>query len=509
MNINMSKFYITTPIYYVNDKPHIGHAYTTIAADVLARYHRLRGEDTYFLTGTDEHGAKVAQTAEEQGKSPQEFCNENSAKFQLLWDRLNISNDQFIRTTSDLHKQGVKQFLTKLKDKGAIYEGDYEGLYCTGCEKFMTEKDLVDGKCPDHQTAPEVVKEKNYFFSLNEYIQQVKELIDQDKIKILPAHRKNEVLGLIKQGLEDFSISRESVKWGIELPFDERQVTYVWVEALQNYLTAIGYGSNQDKFIRYWPANIHLMAKDIIKFHALYWPALLLAADLPLPSVIYAHGFFTVDGQKMSKSLGNTIDPDALIDALGTDAVRYLLLSQFPFGQDGDVKASAFAIQYNADLANGLGNLVSRVIAMTDKYFNGLVPQKDYEFADEVAGIWGQYEEALNNFQVDKAIETIKKLNAFADGYVERQKPWELAKDEANQEQLAKVIYNLLEIVRQLSIMIFPIMPDTSDRIAGSLNQTNWKDKTYPELKKWGGLESGVKVEKGESLFPRLDNQAK
>jgi len=501
----MSKFYITTPIYYVNDKPHIGHAYTTIAADVLARYHRLKGDQVFFLTGTDEHGAKVAQSAKEAGKLLQEFCDENSAKFQMAWDRLNIANDHFIRTTSNQHKVGVAKFLNKLKAAEAIYKDDYEGLYCTGCEKFITEKDLVDGLCVDHKKPPEILKEKNYFFKLKAYLPKLAELINSGELIILPANKKNEVLGLIKQGLEDFSISRESVKWGIELPFDKSQVTYVWVEALQNYITGIGYGDNDAQFNKFWPADIHLMAKDIIKFHALYWPAMLLAAELPLPKVIFAHGFFTIDGEKMSKSLGNVIDPEALVDDFGSDAVRYLLLSQFPFGADGDVKAGEFVIQYNADLANGLGNLTSRVLSMAEKYVAGLVPAKDFEFSDEVAGIWHQYEEAMKNFQIDKVIETIRKLNAFADGYTERQKPWQLVK--TNQDQLVKVIYNLLEMIRHLALMVYPIMPETAEQIFEYLQQTDWKNKKYKELIDWGGLEPGVKVEKAKPLFPRFEKE--
>ncbi|HLD28451.1 MAG TPA: methionine--tRNA ligase [Patescibacteria group bacterium] len=503
----MKKFYITTPIYYANDQPHIGHAYTTIVADVLARYHRLAGDEVFFLTGTDEHGSKVAESAEAAGKSPQEFCDEISAHYQTLWDRLDISNDDFIRTTSNYHKKGVERFLSKLHEVGAVYEGQYEGLYCTGCENFITEKELEDGKCPDHNKEPQVVKEKNYFFKLKEYLPKVKELLDSGGLKILPESRHNEVLGLLRQGLEDFSISRESVKWGIEIPFNKKQVTYVWVEALQNYITALGYGDEGENFKKFWPADIHLMAKDIIKFHALYWPAMLIAAGLAVPKVIFAHGFFTINGHKMSKSLGNAIDPDALIDELGSDAVRYLLLSQFPFGADGDIKAGSFAIQYNSDLANSIGNLTSRVLAMTEKYYDGKVPEKDFEFSDEVAGIWRQYKKAMKEFQIDKAVEIIKKLNAFCDGYVERQKPWELAKKDP--EQLAKVIYNLLEAIRHLGLMIYPIMPQTAEKILASLGQTDWQKTSLKELQDWGGLELGVSVSKGDSLFPRLGGKEK
>lgn len=503
----MKKFYITTPIYYVNDKPHIGHAYTTISADVLARYHRFRGEEVFYLTGTDEHGSKIAESAEAAGKTPQQFVDENSAKFMMTWDRLNISNDHFIRTTSEQHKEGVEKFLNKLREVDAIYKDDYIGLYCNGCEKFITEKDLVNGLCVDHKTEPEVLKEKNYFFRLDDYLPKVIELIENDEIEILPASKKSEVLGLIKQGLDNFSISRESVKWGIKLPFDETQVSYVWVEALQNYITALDYGTTQENFKKFWPCDIHLMAKDILKFHALYWPAMLLAVDLPLPKVIYAHGFFTINGEKMSKSVGNAIDPEALIDEFGTDAVRYLLLSQFPFGADGDIKAYELAIQYNADLANGIGNLSSRILSMAERYFNGDVPAKDYDFSDEIAGMWRQYREALDDFKIDSAIDIIKKLNTFADGYIERQKPWELAK--TDKEQLNKVIYNLLEVLRHLALMIYPIMPDTADKLMKNLGQDNWHGQVFKELIDWGRLEPGTGVEKGAPLFPRLEKQEK
>ena len=499
-----NKFYITTPIYYVNGEPHIGAAYTTIAADVLARYHRLLGSEVFFLTGTDEHGSKVAQTAEKAGLSPQEFCDINSAKYQMAWDRLDISNDYFIRTTEDKHKQGVTKFLEKLKMVGAIYEGEYEGLYCTGCEAFVTEKELVNGKCPIHNVEPEAIKEKNYFFDFKKYLPQVEKLIDSGRIKIMPESIRKEVLGLLKQELNDFSISRQSVKWGIELPFLSGQVVYVWVEALLNYITALGYGSeNDENFRKFWPVNIHLMAKDIIKFHALFWPAMLLAAGEEVPEVVYAHGFFTVDGQKMGKSMGNVIDPNELVTRFGSDAVRYLLLSQFPFGADGDVKAGNFVIQYNSDLANGFGNLTSRVTSMVEKYFSGMVPAKDEELKLEVEKIWQGYQESLDVFRVDEAINNIKKLNALADSYIDKNKPWVLAKED--QARLAKVIYNLLEILRQIGVMLYPVMPQTAEKILQGLGKADFTSYNLDELKKWGGLEEGSKIEKSEALFPRIE----
>jgi len=499
----MSRFYITTPIYYVNDKPHIGHAYTTISADVLARYHRALGEEVFFLTGTDEHGSKVAASAEAAGLSPQEFCDIYSAHFKLAWDELDISNDHFIRTTDEAHQKGVAAFLTRLKEVGAVYEGEYEGLYCNGCEKFITEKDLVDGCCPDHRTEPELLKEKNYFFKLSDYLPRVEQLIDQGKLKILPESRRKEVLGLFKQELHDFSISREHVKWGIKVPFDETQVIYVWVDALANYITALGFGQeNEPDFHKFWPADIQLIGKDILKFHCVFWPALLLAAGLEPPKAIFAHGYFTIDGQKMSKTVGNIIDPNELVQRFGSDVTRYLLLSQYPFGADGDIKAENFVIQYNADLANGIGNLASRTLAMAEKYFAGQVPEQDDELKGKVAEIWASYQQAMTQFQIDKAIEAFKLLVSLCDGYIDTNKPWVLAK--TDQARLAKVIYNLLEAIRHLGIMIYPFMPETAEKMLAALGKSDFKNFHLADLQRWGGLSAGGTVAKGENLFPRI-----
>ena len=367
-------FYITTPIYYVNDRPHIGHAYTTVAADVLARYHRLRGDEVFFLTGTDEHGKKIADAAQAAGKTPQAFTDEVAGEFQSVWKELDISNDKFIRTTSSEHKTRVREIFTKLKaaktplGNDVIYEGKYKGLYCTGCEKFITEREIENNRCPLHPNKElEKVSEKNYFFRLTDYLGSIKEKIVNDELLILPAKRKAEVLGFFKQDLQDFSVSRESVTWGIELPFDTTQIAYVWVDALSNYITALGYPDSPEKFKIFWPADLQLMAQDIIKFHAVYWPAILMALDLELPRAQFVHGFFTINGQKMSKSLGNIINPLDLVATYGSDVTRYLLLSQFSFGSEADVLAERFKEKYNADLANGLGNLVSRVANMLEK----------------------------------------------------------------------------------------------------------------------------------------------
>ncbi len=495
----MNKFYITTPIYYSNGEPHIGSAYPTIIADVLARYHRLKGDEVYFLTGVDEHGAKMAETAEAAGKQPQEFCDEMAAKYQECWDELDISNDDFIRTTSERHKLGVADFLNKLKAVNAIYEGEYEGFYCKGCEAFVTEKDLVDGKCPIHLTVPDLIQEKNYFFNLKKYLPAVKGLIDSGELKILPDSKKNEVLGLFKQEISDFSVSRQHLKWGIAMPWDDSQVTYVWVEALMNYLTALG---SDPELLKFWPADAHIVGKDIIKFHCIFWPAMLLAAGLPVPKCVYAHGFFTVNGQKMGKSLGNVIDPFNLIKEFGADATRYLLISQFPFGADGDIKAAQFAIQYNSDLANGIGNFASRVTAMAEKYFDGLAPGRSFELKNEVEAIWQEYSAALDKFQVDGAVEAVKKLNQLGDGYVEKNKPWELAK--IDPKRLQEVIYSLLELLRHLGVALWPIMPETSEKILVALGQADFTAGKFDQLKAWGLLEPGSRVSKNEALFPRI-----
>ena len=499
----MSKFYITTPIYYANGEPHIGSAYPTIASDVLARYHRLRGDETFFLTGTDEHGAKIAEAAEKEGMGPQEFVDQIAAKFQFAWDELNISNDDFIRTTSERHKAGVRKLLQKLKDAEAIYEGKYEGFYCQGCEAFVTERDLEDGKCPIHRSVPQLISETNYFFNLKKYLPQVEKLIDAGEIKIVPESKRNEVLGLFKQEIGDFSVSRSSLKWGIPLPWDESQVAYVWADALSNYITALGYGSEDESLLeKFWPADLHVLGKDILKFHCIFWPAMLIAAGLPAPKSIFVHGFFTVDGHKMGKSQGNVIDPLILKRDFGADASRYLLLSQFPFGQDGDIKAEQFVAQYNSDLANGAGNFASRVTAMAEKYFGGIVPPRSEELRAEMSKIIADYESSLETFDVSGAITAVKAALTLGDGYVEKNKPWELAKtDEA---RLKEVIYNLLEVLRHLGIMLYPIMPETADKIMAALGQADFAKSKYELLAVWGLLEPGDKTAKNEPLFPRI-----
>ena len=485
----MKKTLITTPIYYVNDKPHIGHAYTTLAADVLTRFFRVQGKDIFFLTGTDEHGINIARAAKKAGKTPKAFCDNNVKFFKEAWKNLNIKYDYFIRTTDKHHEENVKKFLNKLKEKNAVYEKDYQGLYCAGCEKFLTEKDLVDGLCPDHKTKPEKVAEKNWFFKLN--LKTVGELFKK-QLKIKPERAKNEVLGLLKQGLDDFSISRQKdrVKWGIELPFDKNQTVYVWIDALLNYIT----GDDSDNFKKYWKDGyvIHLLAKDILKFHTIYWPAVLKEVGYKVPDEEFIHGFFTIDNQKMSKTLGNVIDPNEIVKKFGVDGARYLMLSQFPFGQDGDVKESKFVEKYNADLANGLGNLVARVLTLTAK--NNLKvsnARPDKDTLNRTKQARDNYTEYMEDFKLFEALEEIWKLIGFCDEYIDKEKPWQL-KDKSTRtplgaygtpegKKLEKVLSNLLYCISEIAELIVPFLPETSEKIKKQL-KTGQSKVLFPRI---------------------------
>lgn len=501
-------FYITTPIYYVNDQPHIGHAYTTIAADVLARYHRQKGEEVFFLTGTDEHGSKVAESAAKEGKSSQEFCDEVANAFKKVWKVLNISNDYFIRTTDKDHKKRVQEIFTKLKDaktpqgNEVIYQGEYKGLYCTGCEKFLTEKELVNGKCPDHEKEPEELVEKNYFFRLKDYLPEIQKKIESDEFLILPKKRRQEALGLIKQGIDDFSVSRETVKWGIDLPFDKSQKAYVWVDALSNYITALGYPpvaealggkpDQPDNFQKFWPADAHLMAQDILKFHTIYWPAILLALDVDLPRAEFIHGFFTINGQKMSKSLGNAIDPIALADKYaglpqskdfgrGADVTRYLLLSQFSFGSESDVQAERFDEKYNAELGNKLGNLIMRVTNLLEQHNDGRVLEVDLskEWQIDSKTVDKYYQE----YKIDLVLRTIWEKIEFLNKQIDEAQPWKTIKDEATKSDAIKVLSQAVLALRQIAKYLESFMPETAEKIKEQLKEP---------------------LKKGEPLFPRI-----
>ncbi|HEX9664888.1 MAG TPA: methionine--tRNA ligase, partial [Patescibacteria group bacterium] len=486
--------------YYVNDKPHLGHAYTTIAADVLARFKRLQGHDVFFLTGTDEHGVKVSQSAKAARLSPQEFTDQQSAIFRMAWDILDISNNDFIRTTEPRHEEAAKKFLLELFDKNLIYKDKYEGLYCVGCESYKTDSELVDGKCPDHNIEPILLSEDNWFFKLSRFNDQLKKLIEKDELLVRPVARKNEMLGLLKQGLEDIAISRQKVDWGIPLPFDKSQTAYVWIEALMNYVTGVGFQDDKKRFQQIWPADVHLMAKDIVKFHALIWPAMLLGVGLPLPRQVFAHGFFTVDGKKMSKTLGNVIDPVEISEKYGVDGLKYLIIREISFGEDGDISLGRFDERYNADLANGLGNLVSRVLAIAGQREFETDYSQSKDFEQQVKLTWAGYEQAMTDLKFNDALDSVWKLISSCDKYIEVKKPWELSGD-----GLIPVLTNVLEAIRQIGWLIQPFMPLTAEEILSQLKVYDTeKIKPLKDIQAWGGLTGKLALSKGEALFIRL-----
>ncbi len=465
------KFYITTGIAYTNAPPHLGFALELIQADVIARYHRFLGEDVFFLTGTDEHGQKVVKAAEKAGKKPEEFCDKISAEFKELTKVLNLSNNDFIRTTDrKRHWPVVSEIWLKLKKIGDIYEKKYKGLYCVGCEAFITKKDLIKGCCKIHQKEPEVVKEKNYFFKLSEYSKKIEEIIKKDKVKIIPEGRKNEMLSFISQGLEDVSFSRprKDLKWGIPVPDDDSQTIYVWADALMNYISALG-----NNFKKYWPADVHLLGKDIIRFHATIWLGMLLSLKLPLPKSILVHGFITSNGKKMSKSLGNVINPFELAKKYGTDAVRYFLLREIPSTEDGDFTYEKFEQRYNSDLASGLGNLVARVLNLAP----GIKPViKNLKFKKEIDKTWENYREALEGFKFNEALIAVWGLISFCDKYIEKERPWEKSKKQK------EVISGLLFTINQIAELLRPFLPETSEKIIRQLKTKKTKS-LFPRLK--------------------------
>jgi methionyl-tRNA synthetase len=488
-----NKFYITTSIAYTNAPPHIGFALESIQADVLARYHRFLGDDVFFLTGTDEHGIKIAKTAKEVGRNPQDFVDEISAKFMGLKKVLNLSTDDFIRTTDKKrHWPAVEKVWKGLAEKGDIYKKKYKGLYCVGCETFVSERDLVAGKCPIHNKEPEIVEEENYFFWVSKYLSDIEKLIIEDKIKIIPETRKNEVLGIIKQGFEDVSFSRSSEKlqWGVPVPGDSSQTLYVWADALTNYISALGYGGKDKNFKKYWPADVHCIGKDILKFHTLIWPAMLLSLGLELPKMIFVHGFITSAGQKMSKSLGNTVDPFELVEKYGTDAVRYYLLREIPASEDGDFTYEKFEERYNSDLASGIGNLVARVTTMAEKInlkskITNPKQIQNPKLKTAIDETYGKYNNALDSFKFSEALKAVWELIGFCDKYIEEEKPWENKSEELKVKN-EKVIGDLLFALKNIAELLAPFLPETSEKI----------------LKQIKG-----KIKKGESLFPRIKDE--
>lgn len=506
----MKPFYITTAIVYANAKPHIGFALELMYADTLARYYRMTGKEVRFLTGTDEHGQKIARKAEEAGKEPKVFVDEVAAQVRELADVLDISNDDFIQTTEERHKESVSVFWRKVMDSGYIYKKAYKGLYCVGCEAFKTDKDLVEGNCPDHGAKPEVLEEENYFFKLTAFEDQLKELYDANPEFVIPDTKFNEMKQLLNGGLEDISISRSTklLQWGIPVPGDDSQVIYVWFDALINYVSAIGFGRGKDDAMHmYWPADIHVIGKEINRFHTVLWPAMLMAAGVEPPKQVGVHGWITVDGKKMSKTLGNVVDPFDLAERYGTEPLRYFMMREISFHSDGDFSHKRFEERYNNDLANELGNLVNRAVSMTERYLDGVVPEvADYD----LKSVWTKYRASMEELRFNDGLGAAWSLVRDMNKFIEDKEPWKLGK-EKDKGPVGEVMYTLLESLRHVAWMILPVMPNAAVSIFDSIGTTfiEQAGMSVADASKWGGLKAGSNVTKGDLLFPRLGEEDK
>lgn len=506
------KFYITTPIYYPSGKWHIGTCYTTVVCDAIARFKRMSGYDVFYLTGTDEHGQKIEKVAKEHGESPKSFVDKQVATLKELWKKLDISYDKFIRTTDEYHEKAVQKIFAKLYEKGDIYKSEYEGWYCTPCESFWTKTQLTDGKCPDCGREVELTKESSYFFRMSKYKDRLIDLIENNDEFLQPKSRRNEMLNnFLKAGLQDLAVSRTSFKWGVPVPFDKDHVVYVWLDALTNYITALGYGTDDESLFRkYWPADVHMMGKEIVRFHSIIWPALLMALDLPLPKKVYGHGWLLLGSDKISKSKGNVVDPVVLSDRYGVDAVRYYLLREVPFGSDGMFTNYAFLSRINADLCNSLGNLLSRTTAMVNQYFGGRLPVTDKKTAydadieKEINGLQGKMSENIDNLLIPEALEDVFALIGRANKYIDETMPWTLAKDENRREELKSVMYHLIEVLRVAGLALMPFLPETAKRILSDVSE-NPETGEFGDRMRYGLSKEGAVIIKGEPLFKRID----
>lgn len=510
---NKEKFYITTAIAYTSRKPHIGNSYEIVLTDAIARYKRLQGYDVFMLTGTDEHGQKIEEYAKTAGVTPKEYVDKVAGEIKGICDLLGTSYDKFIRTTDDYHEKAVQKIFKKLYDQGDIYKGTYEGMYCTPCESFWTESQLVDGKCPDCGREVKPAKEEAYFLRLSKYQKQLEEFIESNENFIYPEQRKKEMLNnFIKPGLQDLCVSRTSFKWGIPVTFDDKHVIYVWIDALSNYITALGYDpdGSSDLYKKYWPADVHIIGKDIVRFHTIYWPIMLMALGEPLPKQVFGHPWLLFGEDKMSKSRGNVIYADDLVELLGVDAVRYYLISEMPYASDGSITYETIIERYNSDLANTFGNLVNRTIAMQNKYFDGVIQAPtvcdpvDDELKKFALDTVAKVEKCFETYRVADAIEAVLNLAKRSNKYIDETMPWALAKDEEKRERLGTVLYNLLEAIRYIAVLLTPFMPATADRI---FEQMNCDIKDYDSLESFGALNSGVAVNKAEALFARIDTE--